>query len=72
MGSPHDGTPSTSADVVFGIERAKAEISSYRNSGAEAADADTVRFTAATAIPRRPRNDRTRPHGMLGIIQGTI
>jgi peptide/nickel transport system substrate-binding protein len=52
----HDGTPFTSADVLFSIERAKAETSSYRNSlrgiaGAEAVDADTVRFTAATANP---------------------
>lgn len=52
----HDGTPFTSADVVFSIERAKAETSSYRNSlrgiaGVEAVDADTVQFTAATANP---------------------
>jgi peptide/nickel transport system substrate-binding protein len=52
----HDGAPFTSADVVFSIERAKAETSSYRNglSGiarVEAVDADTVRFTAASANP---------------------
>jgi peptide/nickel transport system substrate-binding protein len=50
----HDGTPFTSADVVFSIERAKAETSSQRDSltsiaGVEAVDADTVRFTAATS-----------------------
>jgi peptide/nickel transport system substrate-binding protein len=52
----HDGTPFTSADVVFSIERAKAETSSWRASvsgvaGVEAVDADTVRFTAATSSP---------------------
>jgi peptide/nickel transport system substrate-binding protein len=50
----HDGTPFTSAAVVFSIERAKAETSSWRASvsgvaRAEAVDADTVRFSAATA-----------------------
>jgi peptide/nickel transport system substrate-binding protein len=52
----HDGTPFTSADVVFSIERAKAETSSQRNylsdiTGVEAVDVDTVRFTVATANP---------------------
>jgi peptide/nickel transport system substrate-binding protein len=52
----HDGTPFTSADVVFSIERAKAESSSVRAgvsgvAGVEAVDADTLRFTAATADP---------------------
>jgi peptide/nickel transport system substrate-binding protein len=52
----HDGTPFTSADVVFSIERAKAETSSWRASVSgvarvEAVDADTVRFTAATVSP---------------------
>jgi peptide/nickel transport system substrate-binding protein len=52
----HDGTPFTSADVVFSIERAKGETSSVRAgvsgvAGVEAVDADTVRFTAATADP---------------------
>lgn len=52
----HDGSPFTSADVVFSIERAKAETSSYRNAlssiaSVEAVDADTLRFTAATANP---------------------
>ena len=52
----HDGTPFTSADVVFSIERAKAETSSWRTSvsgiaGVEAVDADTLRFTAVTAGP---------------------
>jgi peptide/nickel transport system substrate-binding protein len=52
----HDGTPFTSADVVFSIERAKAENSSVRAgvsgvAAVEAVDADTVRFTAATADP---------------------
>jgi peptide/nickel transport system substrate-binding protein len=48
--------PFTSADVVFSIERTKAETSSWRASvsgvaGVEAVDADTVRFTAATSSP---------------------
>jgi peptide/nickel transport system substrate-binding protein len=52
----HDGTPFTSADVVFSIERAKAETSSQRGTisgvaGVEAVDADTLRFTAATSNP---------------------
>ena len=52
----HDGTPFTSADVVFSIERAKAETSTQRATvssiaGVEAVDADTVRFTAATSNP---------------------
>ena len=52
----HDGSPFTSADVAFSIERAKAETSSYRNAlssiaSVEAVDADTLRFTAATANP---------------------
>jgi peptide/nickel transport system substrate-binding protein len=52
----HDGTPFTSADVVFSIERAKAENSSVSAgvsgvAGVEAVDADTLRFTAATADP---------------------
>jgi peptide/nickel transport system substrate-binding protein len=51
----HDGTPFTSADVAFSIERAKAETSSWRTSvssiAVEAVDADTLRFTAATANP---------------------
>jgi peptide/nickel transport system substrate-binding protein len=52
----HDGTPFTSADVVFSIERAKAETSSQRATlssiaGVEAVDADTLRFTAATSNP---------------------
>ena len=52
----HDGNLFTSADVVFSIERAKAETSSVRGSvsgvaGVEAVDADTVQFTAATADP---------------------
>jgi peptide/nickel transport system substrate-binding protein len=52
----HDGTPFTSADVVFSIERAKAETSSQRGTvsaiaGVEAVDVDTLRFTAATANP---------------------
>ena len=52
----HDGTPFTSADVVFNIERAKAENSTQRGTvssiaGVEAVDPDTVRFTAATANP---------------------
>jgi peptide/nickel transport system substrate-binding protein len=52
----HDGSPFTSADVVFSVERAKAETSSVRASvsgvaGVEAVDADTVRFTAATSSP---------------------
>jgi len=50
----HDGTPFTTADVVFSIERAKAENSSVRAAvsgvaGVEAVDADTLRFSAATA-----------------------
>jgi peptide/nickel transport system substrate-binding protein len=52
----HDGTPFTSADVVFSIERAKAENSTEKATvsgvaGVEAVDADTVRFTAATSSP---------------------
>jgi peptide/nickel transport system substrate-binding protein len=52
----HDGSPFTSADVVFSIERARAETSSVRASvsgvaRAEAVDADTVRFAAATSSP---------------------
>jgi peptide/nickel transport system substrate-binding protein len=52
----HDGTPFTSADVVFNIERAKAETSSQSGAvssiaGVEAVDSHTVRFTAATANP---------------------
>jgi peptide/nickel transport system substrate-binding protein len=50
----HDGTPF--ADVVFSIERAKAEASSQRAgvsgvAGVEAVDAYTLRFTAATVDP---------------------
>jgi peptide/nickel transport system substrate-binding protein len=52
----HDGTPFTSADVVFSLERAKAETSSWRTSlssiaGVEAVGAATLRFTAATSNP---------------------
>jgi peptide/nickel transport system substrate-binding protein len=51
----HD-TPFTSADVIFSIERAKAETSSQRATVStiarvEAVDADTVRFTAANVNP---------------------
>jgi peptide/nickel transport system substrate-binding protein len=52
----HDGTPFSSADVVFSIERAKAETSSQRNSlssiaGIESVDPDTIRITVATSNP---------------------
>jgi peptide/nickel transport system substrate-binding protein len=52
----HDGTPFTSADVVFSVERAKAETSTQRGgvssiAGVEAIDADTVRFAAANSNP---------------------
>jgi peptide/nickel transport system substrate-binding protein len=52
----HDGTPFTGADVIFSIERAKAENSTRRAdvsniAGVEAVDADTLRFTAGTANP---------------------
>jgi peptide/nickel transport system substrate-binding protein len=52
----HDGTPFTSADVVFSIERAKAETSAQRASlsgiaKVEAVDGDTVRVTVATSNP---------------------
>jgi peptide/nickel transport system substrate-binding protein len=52
----HDGTPFSSADVVFSIERAKAETSPWRSvvsgiAAVEAVDADTVRFTVANAYP---------------------
>jgi peptide/nickel transport system substrate-binding protein len=52
----HDGTPFTSADVVFSVERARAETSVYRGTVStiarvEAVDADTVRFTAANSNP---------------------
>jgi peptide/nickel transport system substrate-binding protein len=52
----HDGTPFTSADVVFSFERAKAVTSSQRASlsniaGVEAVDIDTVRVTVASSDP---------------------
>jgi peptide/nickel transport system substrate-binding protein len=52
----HDGTPFTSADVVFSFERANAETSPWKTSlssiaEVKAVDADTLRFTAATANP---------------------
>jgi peptide/nickel transport system substrate-binding protein len=52
----HDGTSLTSADVVFSIERAKAENSTQRAAvsgvgSVEAVDADTLRFTAAVSSP---------------------
>ena len=52
----HDGTPLTSADVIFSIERARADTSSQKAAvsgiaGVEAVDADTLRFTAATSNP---------------------
>jgi peptide/nickel transport system substrate-binding protein len=52
----HDGTPFTSADVVFTFDRAKAETSPWRTSlqsiaRVEVIDADTIRFTAASANP---------------------
>jgi peptide/nickel transport system substrate-binding protein len=52
----HDGTPFTSADVIFSIERARADLSSRSATvsgiaGVEALDADTLRFTAATTNP---------------------
>ena len=52
----HDGTPFTSADVVFSVERAKADTSTQRGTvstiaGVEAVDADTVQFTAANSNP---------------------
>ena len=52
----HDGTPFTSADVIFSIERSRADLSSHKAdvsgvAGVEAVDADTVRFTAASANP---------------------
>jgi peptide/nickel transport system substrate-binding protein len=68
----HDGTPFTSADVVFSIERAKAETSPYKNSlsniaGVEAVDADTVRFTAATANPIPWEGSRRCRHHVEGL-----
>jgi peptide/nickel transport system substrate-binding protein len=52
----HDGTPFTTADVVFSIERAKAETSSQRAivsniARVEAVDAYTLRFTTSNPIP---------------------
>ena len=52
----HDGTPFTSADVIFSIERSRADLSSHKAdvsgvAGVEAVDADTVQFTAASANP---------------------
>ncbi len=52
----HDGTPLTSVDVVFSIERAKAGTSAISAAltgiaKVEAIDADTLRFTAATSNP---------------------
>ena len=52
----HDGTPLTSADVIFSLERAGADTSSQKAvrsgiAGVEAVDADTLRFTAATSNP---------------------
>jgi peptide/nickel transport system substrate-binding protein len=50
----HDGTPLTSADVVFSIERAKAGPIADELTGiakVDADDVDTVRFTAATSNP---------------------
>lgn len=52
----HDGTPFTSADVVFTLARAKAGTSPWATSlksiaAVEAVDDDTIRFTAATPNP---------------------
>ena len=52
----HDGTPFTAADVVFSIQRARAETSDFRAyvdniSAVEAIDDHTVRFTTAAPDP---------------------
>jgi peptide/nickel transport system substrate-binding protein len=52
----HDGTPFTAADVVFSIERARAETSDFRAyvdgiAAVEAIDDHTVRFTTAAPDP---------------------
>jgi peptide/nickel transport system substrate-binding protein len=52
----HDGTPFTAADVLFSIERARAETSDFRAfvdaiTAAEAIDPHTVRFTTAGPDP---------------------
>jgi peptide/nickel transport system substrate-binding protein len=52
----HAGTPFTAADVVFSIERARAETSDFRAyvdgiTAAEAIDDHTVRFTTAAPDP---------------------
>jgi peptide/nickel transport system substrate-binding protein len=61
----HDGTPFTSADVLFSIERARAENSTVRTAvksiaGVEALDAQTLRFTAANFNPT-PWEDLASP-----------
>ncbi len=52
----HDGTPFTAADVVFSIERARAETSDFRRyvdgiAAVEAIDDHTVRITTAGPDP---------------------
>ena len=52
----HDGTPFTAADVVFSIERARAETSDFRAyvdgiAAVEAIDDHTVRITTAAPDP---------------------
>ena len=52
----HDGTPFTAADVVFSIERARAETSDFRRyvdgiAAVEAIDDHTVRFTTTGPDP---------------------
>jgi peptide/nickel transport system substrate-binding protein len=52
----HDGTPFTAADVVFSIERARAETSDFRGyadgiAAVEAIDDPTVRFTTTGPDP---------------------
>jgi peptide/nickel transport system substrate-binding protein len=52
----HDGTPFTAADVVFSIERARAETSDFKAyvdgiAAVEAIDDHTVRFTTAGPDP---------------------
>jgi peptide/nickel transport system substrate-binding protein len=52
----HDGTPFTAADVVFSIERARAETSDFKAyvdgiTAVEAVDDHTVRFTTAAPDP---------------------
>ena len=52
----HDGTPFTAEDVIFSVERARAETSGFRGyvegiAAVEVVDDDTIRFTTAEPDP---------------------